>query len=258
MSKTYGKSISITPFRSLVMDFLYLSGFVPAVTLERRMKLGPLVEARRLCTPRPMWSSIFTKAFCIVAKEQPILRRSYMSLPWPRFYEHAKNIAAVNVTRTVNGEEVVLQALIRSPENRSLAELDAILRRHIEVPVEEMKVYRNARRMSLLPWPLRRVMMWLTLNLIGRRRAHNFGTVGITSVAELGAGVLKNIPLLTCTFFYSLFDDAGNIDMRLVIDHRVMDGSVAARALARFEQVLLGEVLAEVKSMQSIGMPLAA
>ncbi len=233
----------------MVIDLMHFSAKVPSVTFDRRMKLGPLVAARKRCLPRPMWSSMFLKAFGLIAARQPLLRRCYMSIPWARFYEHPRNIAQVNISRRVNDEDIVLQALIRRPENRTLTELDAILHHYMETPVEEFGAYRRANRMGHLPGPLRRFVMWLTLNWLGRRRCHNFGTFGITSVAERGAGVLNLVPLLTSTLHYGLFDDEGNLDVRYAFDHRVLDGAPAAEALAALEATLLGEILDEVKAL---------
>ena len=98
-------------------------------------------------------------------------------------------------------------------------------------PVDQLGTFRRAQRMSRVPWPFRRLAWWLTLNLFGRIRAHNFGTFGITTVASQGAGVLHLIPLLTSTLHYGLLDAKGSLDVRLTIDHRVLDGSTAARAL---------------------------
>lgn len=247
--KPRGKSIAISPFRTMVMDLMHFSQQVPAVTIERRMNLAPLIAARLECTPRPMWTSIFIKAYGKVAMQMPVLRRSYMSMPWPRFYEHPKNIANANVLRRVGDEDVVIQCLIRSPENRTLPEIDAKIRHYLEAPVEEIKSYNRVKRMGYLPWPIRRFLFWSTLNWIGRRRCHNVGTFGITSLAERGAGVLNLIPLATSTLHYGMFDEKGCIDMRYAIDHRVLDGVAAADALARMEETLLGEILDEVKGL---------
>jgi hypothetical protein len=249
MKKPQGKTIAISPFRNLVIDFMHFSQAVPGVSIDRPMNLAALVEARQRCTPRPMWTSIFTKAYGIVALKQPLLRQSYMKFPWARFYEHPKNIAAINVSRRVGEEDVVMQVLVRRPENRSLAELDAIMRNFSTAPVEEFTSYRRATRVSYLPGPIRRSLMWLTLNWLGRRRCHNYGTFGITSVAERGAGVLHTIPLLTSMIHYGMFDDKGRLDVRFTFDHRVLDGVPAAEVLVALEGVLMGEILAEVKSM---------
>jgi hypothetical protein len=42
-----------------------------------------------------------------------------------------------------------------------------------------------------------------------------------------------------------MIDAAGRLEMRLSFDHRVLDGSSAAAALADLEGVLLGEILQE-------------
>jgi len=257
MTKPTGKSIAISPFRSLVLDLMHFSKQIPAATIERRMNLASLVAARQRCSPRPMWTSIFAKAYALVAMRQPVLRRSYMTIPWTRYYEHPKNIATINLCRRVGDEDVVLQAQIRGPENRTLAEIDAIVRYYSETPVEEIKSCQRVARMSYLPWPIRRLLMWTTLNLFGRRRCHNFGTFCISSVAGHGAGILNMTPLLTTSLHHGLLDDHGCIDMRLNFDHRVLDGAPAAQALALLETTLLGEILDEVVSRApSITMPI--
>jgi hypothetical protein len=249
MSKKRGKSMTISPFRNLVIDLLHFSQKVPCVTLDRTMRLAPLIAARRLCERAPMWTSILIKAYGLVAARQPLLRRCYLDFPWPRYYEHPKNIANVNIYRRVDDEDVILQALIRSPENRSLTELDDILRRYMELPVETFDSYRRARRASRLPRFLRRLVMWASIHWLGRRRAHNFGTFGITSVCDRGAGILNTIPLGASLLHYGLFDEQGGLHVRLAIDHRVLDGASGADALVSLEQTLLGEILDEVTSL---------
>lgn len=248
MSKPSGKSIAISPFRKLVGDLLHFSQKIPAVTIERRMNLAALAAARLECTPRPMWTSLILKAYSLVAARRPELRRCYMSCPWARFYEHPKTIASINVSRRVQDEDVVLQILLRAPDKRSVTELDAIVRRYQEAPVEEFSSYRRVTRVSYLPWPVRRFLMWATLNWFGRRRGHNFGTFGITSIAARGAGVLHLIPISPMLHF-GLFDEHDCLDMRFTFDHRILDGTPAADALVEVEQVLQGEILDEVKSM---------
>jgi hypothetical protein len=261
MTKQRGKNIAISPFRKLVIDLMHFSKQVPIVTIDRRMDLSALIEARQNCVPRPSWTALFTKAYSIVAARQPLLRRSYMELPWPRFYEHPKNVVTLNVRRNVDGEDVVLQDQIRSPENRTLPDLDARVRRCKEAPVTEINAYRRVTSLSYYPRLIRRLLIWSTLNLFGRRRVHNMGTFGITTVAEHGAGILNLCPILTSTIHYGLFDDKGCLDVRLAFDHRVLDGADAADALAALEKTLLNEILAEVRGLESapvIKMPRVA
>ncbi len=255
--KPRGKIVWITPFRGLVIDLMTLSQKVPTVTIDRRMDLGPLAAARQQCSPRPTWSALFTKAYAIVSAREPILRRCYMGVPWPRFYENPKTIGTLNIARNVNGEDIVLHAHIRSPENRTLPEIDKIIRYFMETPVEQIDSYRRVVRVSRLPGPLRRLIMSATLNLFGRRRCHNYGTFGISSVAGQGAGILNLVPILTSTLHYGLLDDKGSLDVRLAFDHRVLDGALAAESLLHLEVTLLGEILDEVRALGQASRPLA-
>ena len=249
MARNVGRSYPVSPFRRLVVDMMWASTKVPAVTIERRMNLGALASARQRCPTRPGWAVIIAKAFALVARRYPQLRQAYMTFPWPRFYEHPSSTVALNIEREIDGEPVVLQCLIRRPDQRTLAEMDRIVRHDQETPLQELRWYQRARVMSRLPLPIRRFVWWGSLNVFGRQRTHNFGTFGLTSVASQGAGVLHIIPLLTSTLHYGLFDAEGNLDLRLTWDHRVMDGAIVARILVELERTLLGEILNELHGM---------
>jgi hypothetical protein len=236
---------------------MHFSQRIPAVAVERRMCLTPLLAARLACSTRPGWTVLFAKAFAMVARDVPALRQAYMPFPWPRFYQHPYSTVSLNVERMAGDEPTVLQCLIKRPENRSLLEIDAILRKNQSTPLEELRWYRRARLMGRLPWPIRRFVWWFTLHALGRERTHNFGTFSISSVAPLGAGILHVIPVLPLSLHYGLFDDAGNLDVRLTFDHRVFDGGTAARALVQLERVLLGDILQELRDLRPAA-PLAA
>ena len=255
MPKPSGRNLPISPHRRLVIDLMHFSRKVPSVAIERRMDLSRVRAARERCVPRPTWTAILTKAFALIAARTPALRQAYMTCPWPRIYEHPRNIATLNIARRHEDENIVVYAHVRSPENRTLSELDALIRHHQEVPLDEVKSFRRGRRLSRLPWPLRWLTWWGGLNWFGRRRAHNFGTFGITSIASQGAGTLQLVPLLTSTLYYGLFDDRGALDMRLAFDHRVLDGATAAQALVHLERVLHDEILSE---LGTLGLRLAA
>jgi len=247
MEKETGRSIALSPFRRLVTDQMHFSQQVPTVTADRRIDLGPLAEARQACSPRVAWSVLFSKAFGMLGRDWPMLRQCYMKFPWPRLYENPHSIATINIERQVAGENIVLYCLLRHPEQRPLAELDAIVRRHKEEPIENLRSYRRSIAVSRIPWPARHWFWWAALNVFGRRRCHNFGTFCVTSVAGEGAGLLRLIPLLTSTLHYGLFDAGNRLDMRLSWDHRVMDGATVARVLVDFEKVLNHEMVRELE-----------
>jgi pyruvate/2-oxoglutarate dehydrogenase complex dihydrolipoamide acyltransferase (E2) component len=251
MSKLRGRSLRVSPYRRAVADLMHSSQQVPAVTAERRMDLAPLMAARAAAPDRPSWTVLFSKAFAMLGRDYPVLRQSYLKCPWARFYEHPHNIAALNVERRLPNEDVVLFCLIRSPENRPLAEIDAMVRHHRETPVEQLRCYQRSCGMGHVPWPFRRLVWWMALNMFGRRRCHNFGTFSISSIASQGAGLVTQIPVLTSAIHYGLFEPNGMLPMRLTWDHRVMDGALVARILVDFEQVLNRELVQEVTGRSS-------
>jgi hypothetical protein len=244
MSQPAGKYYSVSYFRRLVTDLLYFAATVPSGTIERRMDLSRLVSARQACAPSPTWSAIFIKAFALVAARTPVLRTSYLKFPWPRFYEHPINIATLNLDRQLAEERVVLQVHIPSPETRTLRDLDALIHDFQKQPVENIPAYRTAVRMSRVPWPIRQLLWWGALNVFGSTRCHHFGTFSITSLGSK-AGILHLAILLTSTLHHGVLDQSGGLQMRLSFDHRVLDGTTAARALEDLETVLLGEILHE-------------
>ncbi|SRR6266496_3619721 len=250
MAKEVGRSYPLSPFRRLVVDLMHFSQHVPAVAIERRMNLAALAAARQCCSPRPGWTIMFAKAFALVGRIYPELRRAYMPFPYPRLYEHPYSTVSLNIERLLPDEPIVLQCLIKRPENRSMAEIDAIVRRNQATPLEELRWYRRSRTMGRLPWPIRRLVWWTTLKWIGRQRCHNFGTFSVSSIASQGAGIVHLVPVLTASLHYGLFDAAGNLDVRLTFDHRVLDGATGARTLVELERTLLGPILTELHGMR--------
>jgi hypothetical protein len=245
MSEAAGKNHPVSHFRRLVIDLMHFSAKVPSITVERRMELAALVAAREACSTPPTWTALFTKAYARVAAGVPALRTTYLTFPWPRFYEHPVNVATLNIDRRLPDERIVIYGLVQKPECCTLQELDAAIRRHQQEPVNGIPSYRNAVRLSRVPWPFRRLVWWAALNVLGSQRCRHFGTFGITSLGALGAGITQLVPLLTTTLHYGQFDPTGHVEMRLSFDHRVFDGATAAEALTSMEAVLLGEILRE-------------
>jgi hypothetical protein len=252
MSNQTGKNFPVSRFRGLVVDLMYFCQKVPGATIDRPMNLSRLIAARQSCVPRPSWTAILLKAMSIVGVRHPDLRRAYMTFPWPYLYEHPINVANFTIERKYQGEDVVFFVQVRSPENRSLADLDQIIRTCQNEPVESVKFFRRAIRMSKTPWPFRKLALWVGLNLFGKMRCHNFGTFSVTSVASEGAGIVVLTPLLTSTLHPGLLDERGNLPMRMTFDHRAIDGACAARALVELEKVLLGEIVAELTGAADI------
>lgn len=247
-----GRCIPVSPFRRLVADLMHFSQKVPAVALDRTMNLAPIIAARQAAPHRPTWTSLFTRAYALIARDWPVLRQAWMTFPWTRIYEHPNSVATLNIERQMGDETIVLYCLISRPENRSLAEIDEIIRFHKEAPLEEVRSYTRAMTLARLPGFVRRFVWWGGLNIFARQRCHNFGTFGLTTTASHGAGILQLVPLLTSTIHYGMFDKAGNLHVRMSIDHRVMDGATAARILCELEQLLNTEMVQECSTAPRI------
>jgi hypothetical protein len=243
-----GRWVPLSLARRLVTDAMRACRGIPNVTGERCLDLAELVAARRALQPRPAWAVLFVKAFALVAADIPALRRSYISFPWPHLYEHPTSVGSVLVEREFQGEEMVFSVPLVSPHTRSLADLDADLRRCQTEPIESIANFRSALRLARLPWPLRRLGLWLGLHASGRLRERFFGTFTLSSNGSHGAGGVTMITAMTAALLYGLIDERGRLNMRLTFDHRVFDGGTAARALLALENVLRGPILKELIS----------
>ena len=72
--------------RRFLADLMHASISVPFVSLRRTLHIRALIEARGMMAQPPGFAAIFVKAFCLVAKDEPVLRTLYAKWPWPHFY----------------------------------------------------------------------------------------------------------------------------------------------------------------------------
>jgi hypothetical protein len=238
MGERYGRRLPLSLPRRLIGDLMHFAKQIPSVPVQRRMNLAPLVAARQQAQPRPSWCALFTKAYAMVAAKRPELRRAYLSFPWPHLYEHPVSIASIAVERRIGDEDAVLFAQLRGAERHMPEQLDSFLKDCKERPVQFIGTFRRALWISGLPRPLRRFLWWLGLNSSGYKRARNLGTFGVSVYSGLGAEGLHPLSPLTTTLNYGVIAADGTVDVRVVYDHRVLDGATVARALEDMETVL--------------------
>ncbi len=210
------------------------------------MQLAPLIAARAASADKPRWTAIFAKAYALVAAEYPVLRRAYVKLPWPQLYEYPASTATIMFEREYEGEPSLFSYRLRDPTRFSLKALSDRLGTIADKPVDEVPDFRRNLTISSLPRPLRRLIWWLGLN-IGRQRGNYFGTFGVSVYSALKAELLHPLAPVTTVLNYGVFADDGSVDVRIIYDHRVMDGATVARVLARLEEVLTGPVLEELR-----------
>lgn len=231
--------------RRLVTDLMRASADIPFVSLRRSLDVQGLIEARAASPSRPGWAAIFAKAFCLVAKDQPVLRTLYLDWPWPYFYELPRSVGMVAIARREDGEDCILPQKVGTADLMSLAEVDALIKHAKDAPIAEVPAFRKILRATGLPWPLRRLVWAIGLN-IARQRANYFGSFGITSVAAYGAGELHALSPGPYILSYGTVKPDQTIDVVIRWDHRVTDAAVIAKVLSRLEQVLNGAIAAEL------------
>jgi hypothetical protein len=146
---------------------------------------------------------------------------------------------ALAIERDFEGEDGVFVGLFRSPEQQGLVQLQQSLEWYKNEKLEKVGFYRQALRFSRVPTPVRRAFWWATLNLSGYKRCKRFGTFGLSSYGSLGAENLHPISPLTTTLTFGPIDPAtGQVVVKLIYDHRVLDGAYIARRLGDIEMVL--------------------
>ncbi len=249
MSFPKGRNLPISLPRRLMCDFLHFSKKVPLVCVERLMDLGPLYQARQALTDRPSWFTLFLKAFALSAQRWPELRTSFMSFPWPHLHVHEGSIGGLPIERQIGDEAGVLFLQVSKPDQRPLTEIDALIRAAKTQPLESIGAFRRQLLIGNLPFLLRRLAWWVGLNTVGKYRARFYGTFGVTGVANLGAASVHFLTPLTSTLAFGVIHPDGCVNVRLMYDHRVMDGVVPARALEDIENALNGQLREEVCEM---------
>ena len=233
--------------RRLVADLMHASIRVPFVSLARPLNIRSLIEARAQMARPPGWAAIFVKAFALVAKEQPALRTLFVKWPYARFYELPRSVGMVTIARVEDGQDCVLLQRVSAPDEMPLAEVDAVLRHAKEAPVDQVPAFRKMLLATRLPLLIRRLLWWIGLNW-ARQRANYFGSFGVTSVAAFGPGELYALGPGPFVLSYGVAEVDQTIDVILRWDHRITDAALIAKVLTRLEQVLNGEISAELRA----------
>jgi hypothetical protein len=243
-----GRMIPLSVPRRMVIDLLYFASGIPTVPVQKRMSLGALVAARAACRERPRWTAIFTKAYALMAREVPEFRRAYVKLPWPHLYEYPVSNATVIIERDYKGEPGLFSISVKDPARQSLREIGRQLDHGSTAPIDDIKDFRRTMDFARLPKPIRRAFWWICLNW-GRQRGNYFGTFGVSVYSALNAESLHPLSPLTSLLNYGVMSADGALDVRIIYDHRVMNGATVARALGRLEEILNADILDEVRAL---------
>lgn len=245
-----GRYFRLSLPRRWIGDLLYFAHQVPSVPVERIMNLQDVQATRQYLGIS--WPALFLKAFALAAKQHPELRQAYLRYPWARGYEHPCSMASVAIERKYDGENAVFFGQIARPEEHSLEEIDQHLKDYKYEPIESFGIFRRLIRISKLPMLIRRFLWWISLNWSGGKRAKRLGTFGMSVYSSLGASSLHPLSPLSYLLNYGVMDERGRIAVRLVYDHRIVDGAVVARALATMESLLTGKLLDELMTYEHV------
>lgn len=246
-----GFSVPLPAPRRLINDLVHFARQIPTVPVQRVIDVSRVAELRERAAVRVGWAAIFVKAYARVSAEFPALRRAYLEYPRPRLYQHPVPIASVAVERDYAGEPAVFFAQLVRPDAMPLAAIDAALRAAKSDPVAETFAFQLW--FAGLPRLARRLTWWWVLNCRGSRKAEFLGTFGLTVYSGLGSESLHPLTPMTTALNYGVIGPDGWVPVRVVYDHRALDGATVARALARLQDLLAGEVADELADLGRVG-----
>ena len=242
-----GKAVRISLGRRLLIEHCHFSNATQKGVIKRRINVGGFLKAMDQAAAlgrKPKLPLLFIKAFAVAGQTIPELRRSYVKLPWPRFYELAYSIGIMPITRDLDGEEVVMMAQFHDPAQVPVSELDRQLHHMKTAPFRSIKSFDRALKIAALPSLLRRLAFWLGLN-IGRHRRKFFGTFAVSAMGHVEP--VYTIHPLTSLLTYGVLDAAtGQVDVAISFDHRVYDGMTVVRTFEALEAALNGPIAAEL------------
>ncbi len=245
-----GERIPLSRIRVTVNDLLDLSRDFPSIPVQRTINVSAVLQARSELADRPSWTALFTKAYAIVSDEFPQLRRAFIKLPSPHLRQYPTSVACIAFEREFEGDVGVLTARIKNPARMPLRNLTRRLQRFTTDPVERVHDFRRLLTLAKYPRWVRRIVLSLALNSPRHKRNH-FGTFSVSVYSGLGAESLHPIAPVTSVLNYGVIGTGGMVFVRVIYDHRVLDGATIARALARLEAVLAEQIVPELHSLKA-------
>jgi hypothetical protein len=222
---------------------------MPTYAVDRLVRVGDVAALRSQAAPRISWTSLFLKAYALVAADCRPLRQAYIRWPWSHLVEHPHSVANVAINRRdeERDEDRLCWGRFIEPERQSLIELQRALERYQREPIDE--VFRRQVQHSKLPRLVRRLIWWVNLNLVVKKRAKRLGTFSMSTLAGFGAWNRSHPSILTTSLTYGPLDEHGRMLVTLICDHRVLDGALAARALGDLEAALCGPIAEELATL---------
>ena len=212
-----------------------------------RINVAPLLAARASLLPPPAWTALWTKALALVGQRRPELRTLYLPLPWARLYVHPATVCTVAIERTWQGAAAVFFEQIAAPDQRSLQDLDEMLRQLKQRPVEDIGSFRRLIRYARLPVLLRRLIWSVALGWSGPFRTRYFGSAALNPY-PVGGQMTQSAMPVSFMLYFGLIEPNGDADIQIFYDHRVMDGVEVYRIVRDLEATMNRDIVAELKA----------
>ncbi len=211
-------SVPASPMRLAVADAMRRSWTRPLATVSRPALLDPVLDHRRLQSPKPGLTLYFLRAFAIAITENPATAGYLIGdkVVHPRSFD---------IGVAVQIDDGVVVPVLRKVDSKPLASLVA----------EYDDLVARARRRRLAEEDCRGGIATVT----------NFGTFGLTTgtpiplpnetlILGIGAGVKSPV----WSDEVGAFIPATSAEICLTFDHRVVDGGGAGVLLARVAEIL--------------------
>jgi hypothetical protein len=242
-------SVSTVPLpagRGCVNDVATLALAIPLFPVDRLMRLDAVATARQAAAVRIGWAAIFLKAYAIVAGETPALRSWLAGRFRPRLATSAESVAVLAVNRGDGGDDRLFFARLARPDTTPLPLLQAAIDRFATGPVEE--TYKRQLELESVPGWLRRTILRWNMLSTSPKRVTRIGTFSLSTLAGFSATNRFHPTICTTSLSYGPLDDDGRCLVTVIADHRVLDGAAVAKALARLEDVLTTQLVAELRT----------
>jgi pyruvate/2-oxoglutarate dehydrogenase complex dihydrolipoamide acyltransferase (E2) component len=248
-SDTASKSgrLRVPRSRALVTDILHFHQKSPNVAHSRRMQVAELAEARDRAGVRISWSALIIQAWSEICRRHPVLLQTWRAWPVRHIYQQQTTVANLAISRVHDSDQWLFWGLIRSPEERSLPEIQKTIDSFNNEPVDTQ--FQKQLTLSRLPTFARRIVWWWNLNISGEKRGKRLGTFSLTTISGRGAEIQHPPTVMTTGLTFAPIDGEGQMKVTLVYDHRLMDGSFIADRLIEFEEQLQGFVVTELRSL---------
>lgn len=248
--KTTGTRVALSNGRKLVDDVIRIANRQPMAAFTRDLDLSPLAELRRQIRPRVSWNAIMMKAYAMVAKENPLLRQTYIGFPWPHIYQSSSNVAMITIAREEGDGERLYFARIHRPEELSLGRIQEKLDYFNNEPVSQIKQFRHQNNFASLPRFARRMLWWLMLDLWPSKRAGHVGTFGMSISGFNYAYGNCHLGPNTTILGVDPSPRQGVCRTMLTFDHRILDGKPTIDAITQLSVTLHGPILSELQAMR--------